>query len=97
MSHVNDVNVKTIGVKEFRENLAEHLMSHDPIAVTKHGLTVGYYLPTHKPVSKDSLQELAALSETLQSLLDAHNIDSEELIKEAQALRRKNRHNKSRQ
>ena len=46
---VTKSDLKTVGVREFRERLSEHLMSESPIAVTKHGLTVGYYIPTPPP------------------------------------------------
>ena len=82
-----NAEIKTIGVKEFRENLAQHLMSPYPIAVTKHGLTLGYYLPTH-PVSQGDRQTLTETSKQLQQVLEARGIDLEEAIKEAQELRR---------
>ena len=80
--------VKTLGVREFREKLAEHLMSDSPIAVTKHGLTVGYYIPTHRPITEGDKQALLEASKRLQELLEAQGLDAETLIEETKALRK---------
>jgi antitoxin (DNA-binding transcriptional repressor) of toxin-antitoxin stability system len=86
--------VKTVGVREFRENFSEHLMSEVPIAVTKHGLTVGYYIPTHRPVSSADKQALAEATRRLSELLAAEGLDPEELIKEAIAMRKRDKRQK---
>lgn len=85
-------DIKHLGVREFREKLAEHLMSRDPIAVTKHGLTVGYYIPTHQPITEDDKQALRAASKRLQELLEARGVDPETLIQETQKLRKQAKH-----
>jgi antitoxin (DNA-binding transcriptional repressor) of toxin-antitoxin stability system len=83
--------VKEIGVKEFRENLADHLASSTPVAITKHGFTVGYYIPTHRPVGEGDKQALAEASRRLSELLEAQGLDPEELIREAIALRKQDK------
>ena len=35
-----------VGVKEFRAHLPSYLDSMSPIAITRHGETIGYYIPT---------------------------------------------------
>ncbi len=90
MSNTN-LEVKTIGVREFREKLTEHLMSSEPIAVTKHGLTVGYYIPTHSPISDSDKQSLTELSMQLNDLLEASGLDSETLIQEVKELRKQSK------
>ena len=38
-----------IGIREFRESLSTYLLqSQAPIAITRHGDTVGYYIPTRR-------------------------------------------------
>ena len=83
--------VRTIGVKEFRDNLAEHLLADTPIAVTKHGLTVGYYIPTHHPVTADDKRSLRDAAAQLNRLLEAQGLEPEALIKAAQELRKKDK------
>jgi hypothetical protein len=83
--------VKSIAVAEFREKFAEHLMSSDPIAITKHGLTVGYYIPTHRSISDGDKQALTEASRRLSELLTAQGLDPEELIRDAIALRKQDK------
>lgn len=35
-----------VGIREFRAGLAEYIDSDAPIAITRHGQTVGYFIPT---------------------------------------------------
>ena len=35
-----------VGIREFRENLADYLESKTPVAITRHGATIGIYVPT---------------------------------------------------
>ena len=81
-------SVRSVGVREFREQLATLLLSDEPIAITKHGLTMGYYIPTHQPISEADKHALQAAAERLHELLEAKGLDPEELIQEAKALRK---------
>ena len=83
--------VKEVGIKEFRENLAEHLASATPVAITKHGFTVGYYIPTPRPVAENDKQALSEASRQLSDLLLAQGLDPEELLQEAIALRKQDK------
>ncbi len=39
----------TVGIREFRENLAAYLLeSNAPVAITRHGDTIGYFIPTRR-------------------------------------------------
>ena len=87
-------SVKSIGVKEFRENLAQYMHSDTPVAVTKHGLTVGYYLPARHPVKEEDKQALAAAAQKLNSLLEAKGIDPEDLINDFKELKEQHRQQK---
>ena len=70
-----------VGIREFREKLANYLLQTDkPVAITRHGDTVGYYLPARR---KRSESERAALKEAaahLQKILSAEGIHEEEII-----------------
>jgi len=90
MSNTN-FEVKTVGVREFRKDLSKHLMSDNAIAVTKQGLTVGYYIPTHRPISDSDKQSLTELSKQLTILLEDKGIDSEQLIEDVKELRRQSK------
>lgn len=46
-----------VGVREFRASLADFVDSEEPVAVTRHGQTVGYFIP----VKTDRAADAAAL------------------------------------
>lgn len=46
-----------VGIREFRSGLAEYIAAATPVAVTRHGHTVAYFIPT----SAKSEADLAAL------------------------------------
>jgi PHD/YefM family antitoxin component YafN of YafNO toxin-antitoxin module len=69
-----------IGIREFREKLASLLIADKPLAITRHGDTVGYYLPARR---KRSDSERAALKEAaghLQEILSHEGITEEEIM-----------------
>ncbi|MGK2942434.1 MAG: type II toxin-antitoxin system Phd/YefM family antitoxin [Immundisolibacter sp.] len=35
-----------VGIREFRSGLAEYIASETPVAITRHGQTVGFFIPT---------------------------------------------------
>ena len=70
-----------VGIREFREKLATYLLESDaPVAITRHGDTVGYYIPARR---KRSEQERTALKEAaarLDALLTAKGVTEDELV-----------------
>ena len=78
-----------VGIREFREKLASYLLETDQaVAITRHGDTVGYYIPARR---KRSDAERAALKEAasrLQEALAAEGISEEEIIKDFKRWRR---------
>ena len=44
-----------VGIREFRAGLAEYIASDKPVAVTRHGQTVGIFIPTPGPSQADLL------------------------------------------
>jgi PHD/YefM family antitoxin component YafN of YafNO toxin-antitoxin module len=70
-----------VGIREFREKLASYLLeSEAPVAITRHGDTVGYYIPAR---SKREETERAALKEAasrLQQMLASEGISEEEVL-----------------
>ena len=45
------METEKIGRREFRENLAGYLESGKPLAMTRHGETLGYFIPDRNPVT----------------------------------------------
>ena len=46
------MQTQKVGIREFRERLATFLEASGPVAITRHGETVGYYIPARP--SKDA-------------------------------------------
>jgi antitoxin (DNA-binding transcriptional repressor) of toxin-antitoxin stability system len=46
-----------VGIREFRSGLADYIAAATPVAVTRHGHTVAYFIPTNA----ESEADLAAL------------------------------------
>ncbi len=70
-----------VGIREFREKLANYLLESEvPVAITRHGDTVGYYIPARR---KRPDTERAALKEAvsrLQQVLVAEEISEDEIL-----------------
>jgi len=77
----------TVGIRQFREDLASYVDSHTPVQVTRHGQVIGVFVPTDRARPFDREGYLAATS-ALQADLAAKGIDPEDLIKEFDELRR---------
>jgi antitoxin (DNA-binding transcriptional repressor) of toxin-antitoxin stability system len=68
-----------VGIREFRSDLAEYIASNTPVAVTRHGQTVGYFIPTQGQLEAD-ITALKKASKTLDRLLESHSVDLEEIV-----------------
>ena len=63
------MNLEKVNVREFRAHLANYLETEEPVALTRHGETVGFYVPVHRPNINDR-EAFKAASQRLSSLLD---------------------------
>jgi hypothetical protein len=83
-----------VGIREFRENLSSFLESKTPIAITRHGATIGIYLPTRPKPSQADLEALRAAGEKLDAMIAAAGTSEEELMEDFKRLRQENRKQK---
>ena len=79
--------LQKIGVREFRNNLAKYLNATSPIAIMRHGQTVGYFFPTHQEPEKAELEALKSAAAKLDALLKEKGISEDELVNEFRQLR----------
>jgi hypothetical protein len=77
-----------VGIREFRAGMAEFIASSTPVAVTRHGQTIGYFIPTHGQVEAD-IASLKKASKTLDRLLAAKSIDVEAVVAEFKTARKR--------
>jgi antitoxin (DNA-binding transcriptional repressor) of toxin-antitoxin stability system len=78
----------TIGIREFRENLAGYLESGKPLAITKHGETIGFYIPAQKRDRKAEIQALRAAAKELDEMIASWGVGEDELVAEYKEVRR---------
>lgn len=72
-----------VGIKEFRENLARYLLdSNVPVAITRHGDTVGYYIPARRKRSEAERASLQEAGSRLRELLALNGISEEEIARD---------------
>jgi antitoxin (DNA-binding transcriptional repressor) of toxin-antitoxin stability system len=76
-----------VGIREFRADLAEFIASSKPVAVTRHGQTVGYFIPTHGQADAD-VAALMKASKVLDQLLAEHAVDIEAVVTDFKAARK---------
>jgi hypothetical protein len=84
-----------VGIREFRENLSSYLESKTPVAITRHGATIGVYLPTRPKPSEEDLDALRVAGERLDAMIAAAGSSEEELMEDFKKLRRESRRQKA--
>jgi len=82
------VQTTKVGIREFRENLSSYLESKKPVAITRHGATIGIYVPTKPKPSQADLEAFRTASERMQELIAAAGTSEEELVADFKRLRR---------
>jgi PHD/YefM family antitoxin component YafN of YafNO toxin-antitoxin module len=81
--------LKEIGIREFRESIAEYVRADKPLAITRHGLTLGYYIPAKRSPSEADKTALQEATRRLHDLLEAQGIDPEDLIADFKETRKR--------
>ena len=84
-----------VGIREFRENLSSYLESKTPVAITRHGATIGIYVPAKPKPSQADLDAFRAAGEKMQELIAAAGTTEDELMADFKTLRRERRSRKS--
>jgi PHD/YefM family antitoxin component YafN of YafNO toxin-antitoxin module len=91
------MGAQSVGIREFRDNLATYLLESDgPVAITRHGDTIGYYLPRRR---KRTEAEKKALDETwtrLQQAMEAVGAAEDDIVEDFKRMRREERKKQAR-
>lgn len=78
-----------VGIREFREKLASYLLeSEQPLAITRHGDTVGYYIPARRKRTEQERAALRQAASRLQKALAAQGVSEEDIIQDFRRWRR---------
>ena len=86
------METERVGIREFRDKLATYLLESDKaLAITRHGDTIGYYLPARRKRSEAEKEAFEIAATRLQEALDAKGITEDEIIEDFQRLRKAGR------
>lgn len=83
-----------IGIREFREKLADYLESGTPLAITRHGETLGFYIPAQPHDRAAQIRALRATAKQLDDLIVSWKTSEEELMSDYKRLRKRSREDK---
>lgn len=83
--------METVGIREFREKLAEYLESRIPLAITRHGETIGFFIPTRRKRTDEEKAALDSAAARLHEMLAARGVTEDELVEEFKQLRKRAR------
>jgi len=70
--------LRSVGVREFRDHATTYLSGADPVAVSKHGRVIGFYIPLDRD-ENEVHTALAKLDRTVARVLDETGLDQDEL------------------
>ena len=86
------METQRVGIREFRDNLATYLLESDrALAITRHGDTIGYYLPARRKRSEAEKESLRQAGERIQEMMKASGVTEDEIIEDFQQLRKEAR------
>lgn len=82
------MQTEKIGIREFRENLAGYLESGRPLAITRHGDTLGFFIPARKRNRKAEIEAMRAAAKELDAMIAGWGASEDELMEEYKGIRR---------
>lgn len=88
------METEKIGMREFRENLAGYLEAGKPLAITRHGETLGFYIPAQKKSRKAEVEAMRAAAKDLDAMIAAWGASEDELMEEYREIRQSSREKK---
>jgi len=77
----------TVAVRDFRKDLAGYIDQPEPVTVTRHGQTVGLFIPVHRDRSAD-IAAYAAAAKKANALLSEMGMTEDQVVAEFEATRR---------
>ena len=81
------METSSVGIREFRSALAEYIDGDTPVTVTRHGQTVGLFVPLRRPSAED-LKRLEAAAAKFRKAIPLSDDAVEEMVADFDALRR---------
>jgi len=79
--------VGKVGMREFRHQFGEYVEAGKPLAITKHGRTVGFYIPVRSKPEEADLASLREAGRVLDALMAERGISEDAVVAEFKRLR----------
>ena len=77
------METQKIGIREFRDKLATYLLeSETPLAITRHGDTVGYFIPARRRRTEAERDALEQASTRWQKILDHKGLSEDQVVED---------------
>ena len=80
-----------IGVRELRDKLSEYLESTVPVEVTRHGKTIGFYIPVPKLPTQSERDAMLEAGRRMHEEMARLGISEDELLADFKAWRNTHR------
>ena len=81
------MDTPSVGIREFRASLAEYIDTDAPVTITRHGQSVGLFVPLRRPSAED-LQRLEASAAKVREAMPLSDDEVEAVVADFDALRR---------
>ena len=86
------MSTQTVGIREFRDNLAKYLLeSSGPVAITRHGDTIGVYLPRRRKRTEAQKKALDEMFERMQAMMAEAGVTEDDMVEDFKRLRKEGR------
>ena len=91
------MSTQTVGIREFRDNLAKYLLSSDgPVEITRHGDTIGVFLPRRRKRTEAQRKALEEAFERMQAEMEAAGVSDDDILEDFKRMRKEEREKKDR-
>lgn len=81
------LEAQSVGIREFRADLAEYIAGDAPITITRHGETVGVFVPLRRP-TPEALQRMLEANLRVRESLGMTDDEVEALLTDFEARRK---------
>lgn len=81
------MDTEKIEIREFRENLARYLEAGRPLAITRYGETLGFYIPAQKRSRKAELETMRGAAKELEAMIASWGATEDELMNDYEQIR----------
>lgn len=85
------METEKIGMREFRENLAGYLEGGRPLAITRHGETLGFFIPAQKRSRMAEVKAMRAAAKDLDAMIATWGASEDQLMGEYKEIQRTTR------